>query len=151
MKEPISALIAKLLFSVILLSSSSSSPYSVFVLANTEKTIFLGPDTVRVSPSQHPNLEDLRLDTLTPQNWSLRTALPRIFPTASHPAGRATWLLLDGLTKDQRYEVRICWAATVCIFFFFTHPSTLSLNIITNTQELLFILFTHTLTDTILL
>ncbi|KAM7209477.1 hypothetical protein V8F20_000215 [Naviculisporaceae sp. PSN 640] len=83
------------------------------VLANTEKTIFLGPETVRV-PSQHPTLSDLHLEVLTPQdnNWSLRTSLPRQFPNTTHPDGLASWFLLDDLTPDQRYEVRVCWAAT---------------------------------------
>ncbi|KAH8899684.1 hypothetical protein GQ53DRAFT_816790 [Thozetella sp. PMI_491] len=81
-----------------------------FVLANVEKAIFLGPPTVNV-PLQHPTLDDLCIDTLTPSNFSLRTRLEAQFPSEEHQAGKATWLLLDGLTENQRYEVRICWAA----------------------------------------
>lgn len=99
--------------------------FPTLVLSNTEKTIFLGPETVRV-PSQQPTLSDLHLEVLTPQahdnKWSLRTALPRQFPNSTHPHGPATWLLLDNLTQGQRYELRVCWAATVspiCLNIFF--------------------------------
>ncbi|OTB04250.1 hypothetical protein M426DRAFT_321093 [Hypoxylon sp. CI-4A] len=81
------------------------------VLANTEKAIFLGPPTVNI-PAAHPTLEDLRVDTLTPTNGSLRTYLEAQFPNAAIPHGKATWLILDELTEGQRYEVRVCWAAT---------------------------------------
>ncbi|KAL2180059.1 uncharacterized protein P884DRAFT_238356 [Thermothelomyces heterothallicus CBS 202.75] len=81
-------------------------------LANTEKTIFLGPEAVNV-PLAHPSaLSDLRLRTLTPTNNTLRTRLPARFPSADQPRGPATWLLLDHLTPNRRYEVRVCWPAT---------------------------------------
>ncbi|KAL2169303.1 hypothetical protein VTG60DRAFT_6237 [Thermothelomyces hinnuleus] len=80
-------------------------------LANTEKAIFLGPEPVNV-PLAHPTLSDLRLHTLTPTNNTLRTWLPAQFPSADQPQGAATWLLLDHLTPNQRYEVRVCWPAT---------------------------------------
>ncbi|KAL2185224.1 hypothetical protein L209DRAFT_756260 [Thermothelomyces heterothallicus CBS 203.75] len=81
-------------------------------LANTEKTIFLGPEAVNV-PLAHPSaLSDLRLRTLTPTNNTLRTRLPARFPSADQPQGPATWLLLDHLTPNRRYEVRVCWPAT---------------------------------------
>ncbi len=81
-------------------------------LANVEKAIFLGPATVNI-PLQHPTLEDLNIDVLTPSNFSLRTHLDAEFPTEGHRSGSTTWLLLDRLTENQRYEVRVCWAATV--------------------------------------
>ncbi|KAB5586007.1 hypothetical protein GE09DRAFT_48247 [Coniochaeta sp. 2T2.1] len=85
-------------------------------LANTEKTIFLGPPTINV-PSQHPTISDLHLDVLTPHNnnnnfFSLRTKLAAAFPTEKEPHGVESWFLLDNLTPGQRYEVRVCWAAT---------------------------------------
>ncbi|KAH6621133.1 hypothetical protein B0J18DRAFT_217951 [Chaetomium sp. MPI-SDFR-AT-0129] len=80
-------------------------------LANTEKTIFLGPERVRV-PLTHPTLTDLRLHTLTPANSTLRTQLPAQFLSDEKPRGTETWLILDDLTPGQRYEVRVCWAAT---------------------------------------
>lgn len=82
------------------------------VCANTEKVIFLGPATVNI-PSTHPTLDDLHVDTLTPANAAVRTHLEAQFTNASSPYGKATWLVLDELTEGQRYEVRVCWAATV--------------------------------------
>ncbi|KUI73776.1 hypothetical protein VM1G_11932 [Cytospora mali] len=80
--------------------------------ANVEKTIFLGPEPVNI-PQQHPTLSDLNIDLLTPETWSLRTHLEAIFPTAESEKGKSTWLILDNLTESQRYEVRICWLATI--------------------------------------
>ncbi|ORY64163.1 uncharacterized protein BCR38DRAFT_343491 [Pseudomassariella vexata] len=84
---------------------------TVTVLANTEKAIFLGAQTINM-PTTHPNLDDLHIDTLTPENWTIRTHLEAQFPTESAQYGKATWLVLDRLTAGQRYEVRVCWAAT---------------------------------------
>ncbi|KAF3765455.1 hypothetical protein M406DRAFT_242463, partial [Cryphonectria parasitica EP155] len=78
--------------------------------ANVEKTIFLGPEPINIPPSS-PSLADLHIDVLTPDNWSLRTHIKSIFPTADLPRGTETWLILDGLNEGQRYEVRICWPA----------------------------------------
>ncbi len=79
--------------------------------ANVEKTIFLGPQPETI-PSQPPSLDTLRLDVLEPGSWSVRTHVAAEFPRAG-AEGKATWLLLDNLAAGQRYEVRICWAATV--------------------------------------
>ncbi|KAK8039467.1 hypothetical protein PG993_007878 [Apiospora rasikravindrae] len=81
------------------------------VTANTEKAIFLAPNNINI-PSTHPNLDDLQVDTLTPDNWAIRTYLEAQFPTDSARYGKPTWLVLDQLTEGQRYEVRVCWAAT---------------------------------------
>lgn len=83
-----------------------------YSLANVEKTIFFGPETVNI-PHQHPTLEDLRLDVLSPDTWSLRTRLAADFPTEKAPSGKTSWFLLDNLTPHQRYEVRVCWSAIV--------------------------------------
>jgi hypothetical protein len=88
------------------------------VLSNVEKTIFLGPASIPI-PQAHPTLEDLHIDVLTPNNSSLRTHLEAQFPPdptlkPSYLGGKATWLLLDNLEPNRRYEVRICWPATVC-------------------------------------
>jgi hypothetical protein len=80
--------------------------------ANTEKDIFLGPEPVNVHTA-YPGLSDLHLHTLIPTNGTFRTALPAEFPSEDHPRGIATWLVLDKLTPNHRYEVRVCWAATV--------------------------------------
>ncbi|KAI0181230.1 hypothetical protein GGR52DRAFT_24635 [Hypoxylon sp. FL1284] len=79
--------------------------------ANTEKAIFLGPATINI-PSAHPTLDDLHIDVLTPSDSAIRTHLDARFPNVSLPHGKATWLILDELTVGQRYEVRVCWAAT---------------------------------------
>ncbi|KAK9783945.1 hypothetical protein SCAR479_00504 [Seiridium cardinale] len=80
-------------------------------LANTEKAIFLGPKPVNIPPT-HPNLEDLRIDSLRPGHWAIRTHVEAQFPSATAKFGKATWLVLDELTDGQRYELRVCWAAT---------------------------------------
>ena len=80
--------------------------------ANVEKAIFLGPEPVTI-PSQKPTIADLGLNTLAPQGWSLRTHIAAQFPTDAKPKGDAYWVVLDELVPGQRYEVRICWAATV--------------------------------------
>lgn len=97
------------LFSILL------SFFVTCVRANTEKTIFLGPEPVSLNniPIPHSTLSDLHLHTLTPDNGTIHTGLPAQFPSPDHPYGTATWLLLDHLTPSQRYEVRVCWAATV--------------------------------------
>ncbi|KAK6825456.1 hypothetical protein PG987_012950 [Apiospora arundinis] len=84
---------------------------TTLVSANTEKTIFLAPKSINI-PSTHPNLDDLQVDTLTPENWAIRTYLKAQFPTDSAKYGKPAWLVLDQLTEGQRYEVRVCWAAT---------------------------------------
>ena len=84
------------------------------VLGNTEKVIFLGPKQLQI-PIAHPTLEDLHIDTLSPQQLSVRTHVHAEFPTEEFKHGPATWLLLNNLEHGRRYEVRICWAATVTI------------------------------------
>lgn len=82
------------------------------ISANTEKVIFLGPSSLQV-PVEHPTLEDLNLEALSPQHWTLRTHMRAEFPTDSSNHGQASWYLLHRLEEGKRYEVRICWAATV--------------------------------------
>ncbi|KAK4120866.1 hypothetical protein N657DRAFT_624523 [Parathielavia appendiculata] len=81
------------------------------VFANTEKTIFLGPEPIPLTVV-HSTLSDLRLETLTPANGTLRTKINAQFPRTEHSKGTTTWLVLDKLTPNQRYEVRVCWPAT---------------------------------------
>jgi hypothetical protein len=82
------------------------------VVANVEKTIFLGPSAVTL-PDVRPSLEDLHLHALSSQNHILPTQLSVIFPSTSQPHGLESWYLLSGLEEGARYEVRICWPATV--------------------------------------
>jgi hypothetical protein len=82
------------------------------VNANVEKTIFLGPSPVILS-NVRPSLDDLRLHVLSPPNTILPTLLPVQFPTEAVPRGLESWYLLRALDDGRRYEVRICWPATV--------------------------------------
>jgi len=79
--------------------------------ANTEKAIFLAPEKQH-TPVEHPTLDDLNLQVLTPAHPSLRTHLHAEFPGSDTKHGLASWFLLDQLREGQRYEVRVCWAAT---------------------------------------
>ena len=79
--------------------------------ANTEKTVFVVPPSISYN-SNFGRLEKLQLDTLNQSSPSLRKALPVAFPSSQYPHGLQSWYLLEDLNKDQRYEVRACWAAT---------------------------------------
>jgi hypothetical protein len=96
------------MFSIILIALQVGA-----ALANTEKVIFLGPSTLQI-PVEPPTLENLQLDTLSPAAWSVRTHVEAEFPTDIAKYGQSKWLLLHSLEEGRRYEVRICWAATVC-------------------------------------
>ncbi|KAF5244172.1 hypothetical protein FAUST_2524 [Fusarium austroamericanum] len=82
------------------------------VLANVEKVIFTAPALLPI-PQQKPSLADLRLPVLTPDASEIRTNLSRVFPSTAkdYASGAATWVLLDNLNPEQRYEFRVCWAA----------------------------------------
>ncbi|OBT68120.1 hypothetical protein VE03_01467 [Pseudogymnoascus sp. 23342-1-I1] len=80
-------------------------------IANVEKTIFIGPSALTI-PLDHPTFENLQLQTLSPENSTIRTQLHSEFPSHTYPRGPASWFLLSDLTEGQRYEVRICWPAT---------------------------------------
>ncbi|KAG9665631.1 hypothetical protein KCU95_g14253, partial [Aureobasidium melanogenum] len=90
---------------------------AVPAIANVEKTIFTAPNTINFGDAR-PNLMDLRLDILSSKKLSIRTVLPVIFPTETQSRGLSSWYTLDGLRPGQRYEVRICWAATQPTDFF---------------------------------
>lgn len=87
--------------------------------ANVEKIIFIAPPAISI-PLAHPNLDDLSLIPLSPIHLSARTRLNASFPTDDAPRGKEHWLLLDGLFPGTRYEVRICWLATVRTWFCFS-------------------------------
>ena len=87
-------------------------PLIASVVANVEKTIFIAPEAIDIPP-QHPNLDDLHLDVLTPENPTLRTWLPASFRNPPNTRGTTSWFLLENLQQTQRHEVRICWPATV--------------------------------------
>jgi hypothetical protein len=93
---------------------------AVFTLvsANVEKAICLGPPTVNI-PALGPSLAALSLDSLSPENTTVRRELARRFPSGSDTPvggsikGETSWFILDNLNGGQRYEVRICWSALV--------------------------------------
>lgn len=87
--------------------------FTGLVNANVEKTIFLAPVASKV-PSRGPDLDDLGVERLSPENAVVRTRLNASFPTTSAPEGTDSWFFLENLTPGQRYEVRVCWLATVC-------------------------------------
>ena len=84
----------------------------LLVLANTEKLIFLTP---RSRPSQEAlNLfENPQIPRLSKTHSSVRDQLPVEFATKENPLGNQFWYLLEGLDEGRRYEVRVCWTATV--------------------------------------
>lgn len=82
------------------------------VWANTEKVIFLAPGKVNL-PDTGPSLAELALDILSPVKSSLRASLPREFGNEPAPDGVQSWYLLNTLHPYKRYEVRVCWPATV--------------------------------------
>lgn len=86
---------------------------AVLVAANTEKAIFVAgpPAGVQVALSSIAS----QIPRLTPSanGNAWRTGLPAVFPWAANfPLNGTTWVLLDDLTEGQRYELRVCWAAT---------------------------------------
>lgn len=85
--------------------------WSLHVAANVEKVIFTAPGAQ--SKVQDASLDNLLLTTLSESYPSVRTYINASFPTSTSPKGTESWFLLDGLVPHQRYEVRICWAATV--------------------------------------
>lgn len=88
--------------------------FAAGVQANVEKTIFLAP-AVATIPSEEPSLDDLGLERLSPQSPVVRTKLNASFPTTALPYGTDSWFFLENLNPGQRYEVRVCWLATVSL------------------------------------
>ena len=100
-----------------LLAYLQSLAWCIFLVhGNVEKTVFLAPQAIAI-PQQHPSLDDLNLELLSPSKSKLRRGLPAAFPKPDRQKGAEAWFILDKLTQHQRYEVRICWAATVSLIF----------------------------------
>ncbi|KAJ4657506.1 hypothetical protein HRR90_002745 [Exophiala dermatitidis] len=83
----------------------------VLVYANVEKIIFLAPSAE--PPPADASIDNLLLAPLSEQFPSVRTQVNASFPTPDSPKGTENWFLLEGLLPGRRYEVRICWLATV--------------------------------------
>ncbi|THZ75655.1 hypothetical protein D6C84_09034 [Aureobasidium pullulans] len=96
-----------LILSILLYTCFLAAP----AIANVEKTILTAPESITFGDAR-PSLLDLHLVSLSPKKLAIRTALPVVFPTEEYPRGLSSWYLLGGLRPGQRYEVRICWAAT---------------------------------------
>ena len=96
-----------------MLLDSLLSLFALLVIAhaNTEKVTFSAPDATDF-PGSGPALDNLHLASLTPEVAKVRTSLPVSFE------GEDSWYLLQDLHEGQRYELRVCWAATVCIPIF---------------------------------
>lgn len=84
------------------------------VVANVEKTIFLGPVALRY-PAQSATINDSDLLRLSPKSPVLRHSINARLAQDEQDKGYETWVLLQGLTFEKRYEVRVCWAATVSL------------------------------------
>lgn len=98
--------------------------------ANTEKAIFLAPEAIHF-PETTPSLDNLRLHTITHTRSSIRTSISVEFPAGEDDInGAESWYLLRTLKEGQRYEVRVCWAATVR---FYSLSSTILPNAVTDT------------------
>ncbi|KAI0203054.1 hypothetical protein F4808DRAFT_50901 [Astrocystis sublimbata] len=111
-----------------------------YVWANTEKYVFLGPPAVNVG-SSYSAFDDLPLVSLNPHHFAIRTYL-EVEPPATHGfgKGKASWFVLQNLTEDQRYEVRVCWAATQPTAF---SVETYNLESVSKTPELTAELFAY--------
>lgn len=95
-------------------------------IANTEKVIFVAPESIHI-PDLHPNLDSLGLSTISPSARSLRTTVARKFLDVDGNKGLQSWYTLNDLEPGQRYELRVCWPATVrflwCLSAFLTLTS----------------------------
>ncbi|CCU82443.1 unnamed protein product [Blumeria hordei] len=81
------------------------------VLSNTEKTTLVGPK--RIDPFYwHTALSQIDLKVLSPHHTPFRTHIKSTFPNNLSKIGRTSWFILGDLIEGQKYEVRICWAAT---------------------------------------
>ena len=92
---------------------------TALVLANVEKVIFLGPR----QPVTRHNLLDIHNSghpVLNHSRSSIRKHLIASFPSETNSwRGSESWVILDALEEGKRYEVRICWSATVSESVFF--------------------------------
>lgn len=77
------------------------------VAANVDKAVFRAPQ-----PVTRPNGLD-GLPTLSPLLALVPAQLPVRWPSDAQPRGKASWYLLAGLHPGRRYELRVCWPATV--------------------------------------
>ena len=92
--------------------------------ANVEKTIFIAPSGSDVTYiSERRALAALNIETLSPGSNTLRRAISRTGTSRESSVVTSTWYSLTDLNPAQRYEVRICWAATVSLSDLSSKPS----------------------------
>lgn len=104
------------------------------VSANTEKAIFTAPDAVTFTDS-NPSLDVLQLESLALERSTLRTSLDVAAPGEAASGGvEDHWYLLRDLNPQQRYELRVCWSASVSVFPF-APQAIQSLDVNTNTDQ----------------
>lgn len=89
-----------LLYTIFLLSTS-------FVLANTEKVIFIAPPAP-LEPLEHHRA----LETLSPSKPAVR----KIKVELSFEKQTEEFFVLESLDIGRKYEVRVCWPASVIPF-----------------------------------
>lgn len=82
------------------------------VEANTEKVIFLAPSRSSLPASLVNINSNSGANALSPEQLIIRSSVPVAFPTVQNPRGLEYWYLLRHLNPEQRYEVRVCWAAS---------------------------------------
>ncbi|KAG5913764.1 hypothetical protein E4U42_000886 [Claviceps africana] len=82
-------------------------------VANVEKIIFTGPPASTLpSAITARTISSLNIHTLTHDVPSIHTELKRIFAsTQSGLHGKSSWVSVQNLTENQRYEMRVCWSA----------------------------------------
>ncbi|CAD6505690.1 BgTH12-01180 [Blumeria graminis f. sp. triticale] len=81
------------------------------VFSNTEKTTVVGPK-IFVPLNRHIALGHINLKVLSPHHTPFRTHIKSTFPNDLSKIGRTSWFIMGDLIEGQKYEVRICWAAT---------------------------------------
>ena len=96
-----------------------------FIAANVEKIIFLAPEHT-LSSTQYEGLNSLNLNVISPSQPTLRATIQSSFPRSDRPNGTESWYVLEQLRPGQRYELRICWPATVGLGFSVTFPQQIS-------------------------
>jgi hypothetical protein len=101
------------------------SIHAALVFANVEKTIFTAPESITL-PNISPVLGELCLEELSPIATKIRKFLPVIFLDNKRPLGKQSWYLVKDLVPGSRYEVRICWPASVgCPIYVYINELTL--------------------------
>ena len=91
------------------------------VIANVEKVVFLGPEQINKC-YYRSRVDASHRDVLTPASSSIRREIAATFLSPYNSwKGSEFWIVLDDLEPLRRYEVRLCWSATVCLSPLYIH------------------------------